>query len=115
MRRGVLAGRARIAIALGVVLVALTGAGAASAATFTPVCSAAPVHFARCFSLTLTGSRTPFAIGSPSGLGANDLQDAYKLPSASAGSGQTIAIVDAFDDTTAVSEACDSWRETGVG
>src|SRR6185312_5998737 len=31
-------------------------------------------------------------------------QDAYKLPSASAGTGQTIAIVDAFDDTTAESD-----------
>ncbi len=37
----------------------------------------------------------------PSGLGPADLQDAYKLPSSTAGSGQTVAIVDANDDPTA--------------
>jgi subtilase family serine protease len=37
----------------------------------------------------------------PSGLFPADLVSAYKLPSATAGSGQTIAIVDAFDDPTA--------------
>ncbi|MEN3361219.1 MAG: hypothetical protein V7637_5201, partial [Mycobacteriales bacterium] len=38
------------------------------------------------------------------GLGPADLQSAYKLPSATAGSGQTIAIVDAFDDPNAESD-----------
>jgi subtilase family serine protease len=37
----------------------------------------------------------------PSGLAPADLQDAYKLPSASAGTGQTVAIVDAYDAPTA--------------
>jgi subtilase family serine protease len=40
----------------------------------------------------------------PSGLFPADLQSAYKLPSASAGSGQTVAIVDAFDDPNAESD-----------
>jgi subtilase family serine protease len=40
----------------------------------------------------------------PSGLFPADLQNAYKLPSATAGSGQTVAIVDAFDDPTAESD-----------
>jgi subtilase family serine protease len=42
-------------------------------------------------------------MASPSGFGPADLQDAYKLTSlsASAGSGRTIAIVDAYDDTKA--------------
>ena len=34
----------------------------------------------------------------PSGYGPSDLQSAYDLPSATAGAGQTIAVVDAFDD-----------------
>jgi subtilase family serine protease len=37
----------------------------------------------------------------PSGLAPSDLQSAYKLPSSTAGSGQTVAIVDAYDDPTA--------------
>jgi subtilase family serine protease len=37
----------------------------------------------------------------PSGLAPADLQDAYKLPSSTAGSGQTVAIVDAYDAPTA--------------
>ena len=36
-----------------------------------------------------------------SGLTPAELQSAYKLPSSSAGSGQTVALVDAFDDPTA--------------
>ena len=37
----------------------------------------------------------------PSGYGPADLQSAYNLPSATAGSGQTVAVVDAGDDATA--------------
>ncbi|NUP51145.1 MAG: S8 family serine peptidase [Catenulispora sp.] len=37
----------------------------------------------------------------PSGYGPADLQSAYNLPSSTAGSGQTVAIVDAYDDPTA--------------
>jgi subtilase family serine protease len=37
----------------------------------------------------------------PSGYGPADLQSAYKLPSSTAGSGQTVAIVDAYNDPTA--------------
>jgi subtilase family serine protease len=37
----------------------------------------------------------------PSGLAPADLQSAYNLPSSTAGSGQTVAIVDAFDAPTA--------------
>jgi subtilase family serine protease len=40
----------------------------------------------------------------PSGLGPADLQDAYKLPSATAGSGATVAIIDAQDDPNAESD-----------
>jgi subtilase family serine protease len=44
------------------------------------------------------------AAATPSGYGPSDLQSAYKLPSATAGSGQTVAIVDAYDDPTAESD-----------
>lgn len=40
----------------------------------------------------------------PGGLNPADLQSAYNLPSATAGSGQTVAIVDAFDDPNAESD-----------
>ncbi|WEO96705.1 hypothetical protein A6P39_023255 [Streptomyces sp. FXJ1.172] len=40
----------------------------------------------------------------PSGYGPADLQSAYNLPSATAGSGRTVAIVDAMDDPSAESD-----------
>jgi subtilase family serine protease len=40
----------------------------------------------------------------PAGYHPADLQSAYKLPSATAGTGQTVAIVDAFDDPNAESD-----------
>jgi|HubBroStandDraft_2_1064218.scaffolds.fasta_scaffold00208_2 hypothetical protein len=39
--------------------------------------------------------------GAVHGLSAEDLQSAYKLPSSTAGSGQTVAVVDAYDDPNA--------------
>lgn len=39
-----------------------------------------------------------------SGYGPADLQSAYKLPSSTAGAGQTVAIVDAYDDPNAESD-----------
>ncbi|MFG3202878.1 hypothetical protein [Streptomyces sp. NPDC048192] len=40
----------------------------------------------------------------PAGYGPSDLQNAYNLPSASAGSGRTVAVVDAMDDPNAESD-----------
>jgi len=48
--------------------------------------------------------RTDVPSGLPSGYGPSDLQSAYNLPSATDGSGQTVAIVDAFDDPNAESD-----------
>ena len=49
-----------------------------------------------------TPSRKPVANAAPAGgYGPNDLQSAYALPSGTAGAGQTVAIVDAYDDTSA--------------
>jgi subtilase family serine protease len=71
---------------------------------------------------TPTGTSTPTATGTPTatstpspspttttgsaptGYGPADLQSAYKLPSSTAGSGQTVAIVDAYDDPNAESD-----------
>ena len=68
------------------------------------VCPSAAPGEARCHSLVaVDASGSPFATGAPSGYGPSDLQSAYAL-SSSGGSGQTIAIVDAYDDPNAESD-----------
>jgi subtilase family serine protease len=73
-------------------------------------CSSVQPGFARCLaevSTTVTGVRAGAAAPNattPSGYGPSQLQSAYKLPSSTAGSGQTIAIVDAQDDPTVESD-----------
>ncbi len=61
-----------------------------------------------CNARLVTGGRLANGLkpnaSTPSGLFPAQLQDAYKLPSATAGSGQTVAIVDAYDDPTAESD-----------
>src|ERR671934_498640 len=90
-------------LCLALVLAAIFG-GASSAragsVSIRPVCGAVPIGYARCFSLVKGNA----AASGPSGYGPADLQSAYKLPSATAGAGQTVAIVDAFDDPTAESD-----------
>lgn len=84
----------------------ITPAGAVNShASSRAVCPAANVGAARCKALVVTDARgNPMATSSyRSGLRPVDLQSAYNLSSASAGSGsgQTIAIVDAYNDPTA--------------
>jgi subtilase family serine protease len=75
------------------------------------VCSAVTFNFARCSAIQLDSTTnaatnqevTPNA-SAPGGLNPSDLQSAYKLPSSSAGSGQTVAIVDAYNDPNAESD-----------
>src|SRR5438270_9952074 len=71
-----------------------------------PVCPSAGPNEARCLSLVRTDipRRTALSPNSISGYHPADLIDAYKLPGGTAGSGQTIAIVDAFDDPKAESD-----------
>jgi subtilase family serine protease len=96
------AGPARIGVVLAALVAALVGSASASAAVpVTPVCGAVSIHHARCFSLMVRNSAKPFDGLAPSGYGPPDLQAAYNLPSATAGGGKTVAIVDAFDDPTA--------------
>jgi subtilase family serine protease len=73
-------------------------------------CATAKPGFAACQALVRTdhtvaqaGTAAPNA-STPSGLSPATLQSAYKLPSSSAGSGQTIAIVDAMDDPSVESD-----------
>ncbi len=83
---------------------ALTATGLSAATR--PACPefVAP-GYARCFALIRTDV-TPLRGAQPhvSGYGPTDLQSAYNLPSASKGKGQTIGIVDAYDDPNAESD-----------
>ena len=94
-----------VLVLVGVAVAAVLGGSSgarAGAVSIRPVCGAVPVGHARCFSYT-NGNAAPLASG-PSGYGPADLQSAYALPSSTAGSGQTVAIVDAFDDPIAESD-----------
>ncbi|HEY6908496.1 MAG TPA: hypothetical protein VI356_03945, partial [Myxococcales bacterium] len=67
------------------------------------VCPAA-VDGARCHAwVRVDGKADPAATAGPTGLNPADLASAYKLNTA-AGAGQTVAIVDAFDDPNAESD-----------
>jgi subtilase family serine protease len=75
------------------------------------VCAAVGQGFARCHAEVVTDKNgAPFDGkvntngSSPAGYNPADLQSAYNLPSATAGAGQTIAIVDAYDDPNAASD-----------
>jgi subtilase family serine protease len=70
------------------------------------VCPSAAPGEARCHSLVrVDNSGQPLATTAPSGYGPSDLQAAYALASVNtAGMGQTIAIVDAYDDPNAESD-----------
>ena len=64
----------------------------------------APAGVPRCIALVRTDSVAPAIAGMPPGYGPAELQSAYALPSSTAGAGQTVAIVDAFDDPHAASD-----------
>jgi subtilase family serine protease len=71
------------------------------------VCGAVTGHFARCNSDVVTNaSGNPLVTSAPAGYGPADLQSAYGLAaqSASGGVGQTIAIVDAYNDPNAAAD-----------
>ncbi|MFI6050273.1 peptidase S8 [Streptomyces violascens] len=75
---------------------------------------AAPTHkdVMACKALKVTGGtvksadaeRALTAAAAPSGYGPASIQSAYKLPSSTAGSGRTVAIVDAYDDPNAAAD-----------
>jgi hypothetical protein len=99
---------------------ALTGgvAGAASSAKVTAhvktarLCAAAKPGRMACMAIKVLNPAQPAGVSTdaitpnatPSGYGPSSLQAAYALPSSTAGSGQTVAIVDAYDDPNAASD-----------
>ena len=102
----------RIAIILGLLLVTVLVSGGAtpktfasssgaSAKTYTHVCPGVLVGYARCHAIRVDVGPGG---GGPSGYNPADLQSAYKLPSSTAGGGQTVALVDAYDDPNAESD-----------
>ncbi len=106
----------RLAIALSIASVSLLGTLANSphtlaynqrAAEFIPVCPgiAAP-GFANCHAILAAPARSGAGYNgsSPAGYNPADLRSAYSLPSSTAGSGQTVAIVDAYNDPNAESD-----------
>jgi subtilase family serine protease len=85
---------------LRVVIATLSLSAAAMAAGSRPVCPG-PAAFgtARCHSHVTTDKKgNPNVSTAPSAYGPVQFQTAYSLPSGTAGSGQTVAIVDAYDD-----------------
>jgi subtilase family serine protease len=106
----VLVGGAAVAIALSANALATPAHPGAIGIRTVDSCSqtVSPGHYT-CFAMrrsdigfTAKAAITPQV--TPSGYGPSSLQAAYKLPSASAGSGQRIYIVDAFDDPNAATD-----------
>jgi subtilase family serine protease len=108
--------KARLALLRVIPVLALVGAPTLTAANtiasartspeqFRQVCAATVPGEARCFALLAASEQSAgSSLGSiPAGYGATDLESAYRLP-LTRGSGQTIAIVDAFDDPTAAQD-----------
>jgi hypothetical protein len=91
----------------GVMLTAQASTGPARHPT-KRLCGAVPTthHRYACLAEVQTDTVRGFtaAAVTPPGYGPVDLQSAYRLPSSSAGAGQTVAIVDAFDDPKAESD-----------
>ncbi|WP_255949886.1 S53 family peptidase [Streptomyces odontomachi] len=83
---------------------ALSHAATTPAVATAHACAAPKAGSAACQAVVrtdVTPLRSAHPTATPSGYGPADLQSAYNLPSASAGSGRTVAIVDAYDDPTA--------------
>src|SRR5262249_54951125 len=102
------AGVALVGCAALVVAAGLAGAGGAANghANYHAVCPGPPNDTARCHSEYSTDAHgNPDVTSSPNGLSPTTVKSAYGFPtSVKAGSGRTIAIVDAFDDPTAESD-----------
>jgi subtilase family serine protease len=98
--------------AAGIVMIAIAAVAGLAHASPSPTgvdhrairtCPSAP-GAAACHALLRTDIGGKPGGASPSGYGPAELQSAYKLPSSTGGNGQTVAIVDAYDDPTAESD-----------
>ena len=95
--------RIKVLVAVGAAAL-LTITGTAWAKPHEKVCAARTGTVASCHAEVITnGKGKPAATAGPSGYGPADLRSAYAL-SSTGGAGQTIAIVDAYDDPTAASD-----------
>jgi subtilase family serine protease len=86
--------------AAGLVAAPAATATGSTEAQVRPACGRATPGHARCFALVANGAQSLSAQAGPRGYHPADLLDAYNL-NPSKGSGQTIGIVDAFDDPSA--------------
>jgi len=79
--------------------------GASATPAFKAVCPSTRPGIMRCFAIARVDGRGHILrFANPSGYGPSDLQSAYKLPSGSQGTGQTVAIIDAFGYPNAESD-----------
>jgi N-acetylneuraminic acid mutarotase len=82
------------------------------------VCGKPKPGYAACMSIVRTNVRGHLGLlaagQTPAGFGPADLQSAYKLPSATAGAGKTVAIVDAYDDPRAESDLAVYRKQYGL-
>jgi hypothetical protein len=86
---------------------------ASGAAAVSPVCQQ-PTTRGRMGCLALRARRPAgiaAAVAVPKGLGPGDLESAYRLPAQSAGAGQTVALVDAYDYPSAEADLA-TYRST---
>ncbi|MHB8600487.1 MAG: S53 family peptidase [Ktedonobacteraceae bacterium] len=97
-----------LVVALAFVAMSATPGAFARSVSATPAsqkqvqaCGAVSVGYARCMAILSVASQFRPDSGGPAGYHPADLQSAYNLPSASQGKGETVAIVDAYDDPNA--------------
>ena len=88
------------AVSLGTAAIAGAPAATAKGLAIAHACGKPTPDRATCFALRVSGSRHLSAFAGPAGYHPADLLDAYNLD-ATKGAGQTIAIVDAFNDPNA--------------
>jgi subtilase family serine protease len=110
--RWAVSGAAALVLPLSIVALAPAASAAPASAGLTHrnerVCAAPTAGYAACgailhASVYPNGKPAP-AASSPSGYFPADLQSAYNLPSSTGGSGQTVAIVDAYNDPYVASD-----------
>ena len=104
VRTSVLAAGLLVGLLSPTMVASATAASAVQPLVVKPSCGAAAPGVARCLALrVVSGATTTSAEAGPAGWHPADLQAAYKLD-ASKGQGQTVGIVDAYDDPNAESD-----------
>jgi subtilase family serine protease len=97
-------------------LVAVASVPAEASTSLVPACKTPPRGRVSCDAIRLdrySSGRLRHA-SAPVGLTPADLQSAYALPSSTAGTGETVAIVDAYDDPHAEADLAVYRREFGL-